>query len=169
MTAQQMARHASAPNLAQVEAAPHSQAWYVRNEDYTVSNPLLELIAERFRLLGEPLRLKLLAALTTGERTVGELVTLTGAGQANISKHLMALTQGGLVSRRKQGTSSYYAIADPTIISLCNLVCASVQERFVAQARSLGLNTSDEKAQHQLEIGEEAGKARKVQEKHADL
>ncbi len=106
---------------------------------------MLELIAERFRLLGEPLRLKLLAALTTGERTVGELVTLTGAGQANISKHLMALTQGGLVTRRKQGTSSYYAIADPTIISLCNLVCANVQERFVAQAHSLGLNTSDQK------------------------
>lgn len=143
MTAQQMAHHAF--NIDQVEATPQSQDWYVRNEGYSVSNPLLELIAERFRLLGEPLRLKLLAALTTGERTVGELVTLTGAGQANISKHLMALTQGGLVTRRKQGTSSYYAIADPTIISLCNLVCANVQERFVTQARSLGLNTSDQK------------------------
>jgi DNA-binding transcriptional ArsR family regulator len=64
------------------------------------------------------------------------------------------LTQGGLVSRRKQGTSSYYAIADPTIISLCNLVCASVQERFAAQARSLGLNTSDGKVQKQSETGE---------------
>lgn len=143
MTAQQMAHHAL--NIDQVEATPQSQDWYVRNEGYSVSNPLLELIAERFRLLGEPLRLKLLAALTTGERTVGELVTLTGAGQANISKHLMALTQGGLVTRRKQGTSSYYAIADPTIISLCNLVCANVQERFVTQARSLGLNTSNQK------------------------
>lgn len=152
MTAHQMAHQAT--NIAQVEATPQSQTWYVKNEEYAVSHPLLELIAEHFRLLGEPLRLKLLAALTTGERTVGELVTLTGAGQANISKHLMALVQGGLVSRRKQGTSSYYAIADPTIISLCNLVCASVQERFAAQARSLGLNTSDGKIQKQSETGE---------------
>lgn len=135
--------------------AHQPEAWSVRNAEQHFPDPLLELIAARFRLLGEPVRLKLLAALTTGERTMGELVLLTDAGQANISKHLAALMQGGLVSRRKQGTSSYYAIADPTIISLCNLVCASVQERFAEQARRLELNTIGGKVQHQLETGED--------------
>lgn len=105
-------------------------------------------IAARFRLLGEPLRLKILAALIAGERNVGELVTMTGAGQANISKHLAVLTQGGLVNRRKVGTSIYYAIADPSIVKLCDLVCADVQQRFAAQAHKLGLSTLVEESRN---------------------
>jgi DNA-binding transcriptional ArsR family regulator len=116
-------------------------AWHMRDEEQHFPDSLLDLIAARFRLLGEPLRLKLLAALASGERNVSELVELTGAGQANISKHLAVLAQGGLVSRRKKGTSTYFTVADPTIIALCNAVCASVQEDFIAQAHSLGLNT----------------------------
>jgi DNA-binding transcriptional ArsR family regulator len=116
-------------------------AWHMRDEEQHFPDALLDLIAARFRLLGEPLRLKLLAALSTGERNVSELVELTGAGQANISKHLAILAQGGLVSRRKEGTSTYYSVADQTIITLCNVVCASIQEDFIDQARSLGLNS----------------------------
>jgi DNA-binding transcriptional ArsR family regulator len=116
-------------------------AWHMRDEEQHFPDSLIDLIAARFRLLGEPLRLKLLAALATGERNVSELVELTGAGQANISKHLAILAQGGLVSRRKEGTSTYYSVADQTIITLCNVVCASIQEDFIDQARSLGLNT----------------------------
>ncbi|GAC1522175.1 MAG: hypothetical protein NVS3B14_23140 [Ktedonobacteraceae bacterium] len=82
--------------------------------------------------------------MIAGERNVGELVALTGGGQANISKHLAALTQGGLITRRKVGTSSYYAIADPSIVTLCDVVCADVQERFAAQARRLGLSNTVE-------------------------
>ncbi len=98
-------------------------------------DPLLDLIAERFRLLGEPVRLKLLAILGQGERSVSELVTLTGASQPNISKHLHALAHGGLVQRRKVGTSIIYTVADPSIRTLCSIVCAGVQERLHAQAR----------------------------------
>ena len=166
MTAQQPAFPA---DTRESQDTVQPEAWSVRDAEQHFPDPLLELIAARFRLLGEPLRLKLLAALTTGERTVGELVALTDAGQANISKHLAALMQGGLVSRRKQGTSSYYAIADPTIISLCNLVCASVQQRFAATARRLGLNTTDGKVQHQPETGEVTTEKREIQGSHADL
>lgn len=121
---------------------PLSSAWHVRDEEQSFSDPLLDLIAARFRLLGEPLRLKILAALLVGERNVGDLVALTGAGQANISKHLASLSQGGLLSRRKVGTSIYYAIADPTIVTLCDVVCAGIQQRFTAQARRLGLSAT---------------------------
>ena len=113
-------------------------------DDKGISDPLLDLIAARFRLLGEPLRLRILAALSTGERSVGELVTLTGAGQANVSKHLAALSQGGLVSRRKVGTSIYYAIADPTAFTLCDVVCAGVQEHIAARARAVGIHATGE-------------------------
>ncbi|GAC1314535.1 MAG: hypothetical protein NVSMB27_49950 [Ktedonobacteraceae bacterium] len=142
MAAQQSRLHDSGP--------PHgggillSPAWQLRDKEQSFSDPLLELIAIRFRLLGEPLRLKVLAVLIAGERNVGELVALTGGGQANISKHLAALTQGGLITRRKVGTSSYYAIADPSIVTLCDVVCADVQERFAAQARRLGLSNTVE-------------------------
>ncbi len=70
----------------------------------TLSHPLpdqvVELIAGRFRLLGEPMRIRLLERLREGEATVGELVEATGAGQQNVSKHLGVLLQGSVVSRR---------------------------------------------------------------------
>jgi ArsR family transcriptional regulator len=93
----------------------------------------LELIAARFRLLSEPMRLRILNALRGGERTVGELVQATGAGQANVSKHLGLLLDAGIVARRKEGLNAYYGIADRSIFDLCELVCDSLSERLAAQ------------------------------------
>lgn len=104
--------------------------------------PLFDLIAAQFRLLGEPVRLQLLAALREGERSVGELVALTSASQPNVSKHLQALARGGLVRRRKDGTTIRYAIDDPTIAQLCDIVCTGVQARMQAQARALGFGVT---------------------------
>lgn len=117
---------------------PAAAAWRLDQDQHGYPEPLLELIAARFRLLSEPLRLKLLAALATGERSVGELVTLTGANQPNVSKHLAALAHGGLVQRRKSGTSIYYTLADRSVLTLCDAVCSGVQQRFAAQASALG-------------------------------
>lgn len=131
--------------------------WRRDADEHGFPDPLLDLIAMRFRLLGEPLRLKLLAALASGERSVGALVTLTGANQPNVSKHLSALAQGDLVSRRKVGTTIYYALADPSILTLCDTVCAGIQERFAEQARALGLQEMYERDRH---AGGEAHPAR---------
>lgn len=114
--------------------------WREHRDEHGYPDPLLDVIAARFRLLGEPLRLKLLAALSSGERSVGELVALTGANQPNVSKHLSTLAQGGLVSRRKAGTTIYYTLADPTVLALCDTVCGGIQNRFAAEARALGLS-----------------------------
>ncbi len=119
-----------------------SSLWKERDAEHGFADPLLELIAARFRLLGEPVRLKILAALATGERNVGELVRLWGAGQPNVSKHLAALAQGGLIKRHKVGTSTYYAVADPAVYTLCDVVCASVQQRIAQEAQALGIETA---------------------------
>lgn len=110
----------------------------------TLSDAMLEQVAARFRLLGEPLRLKLLIALEDGEHTVGELVALTQSGQANVSKHLAALMQAGMLRRRKAGVSVYYAIADDSAFTLCDVVCAGLQQRLAAQARAMGLRALTE-------------------------
>lgn len=110
-----------------------------RNHKQPLPDELLELIAARFRLLGEPVRLKLLAALAEAEHSVGELVALTGAGQPNVSKHLAALAQGGLVRRRKVGTTIWYGLVDPSALTLCEVVCTGLQERLLLQAQLLGV------------------------------
>jgi len=91
--------------------------------------PLLELIAERFRVLGEPMRIRLLEALRGGPATVGELRDATGASQQNVSKHLGVLHRSGLVSRRKEGNFSRYAIADDGVFDLCEQVCGDMRRR----------------------------------------
>ena len=76
--------------------------------------PLVELIAQRFRVIGEPMRIKLLDRLRDSSATVGELVEALDASQQNVSKHLGVLHRAGIVSRAKAGTSVRYAIAEMT-------------------------------------------------------
>jgi ArsR family transcriptional regulator len=101
-----------------------------------LSDPALELIAARFKVLSEPMRLKLIIALESGEKNVGQLVEATGGTQANISRHLQSLTEAGILGRRKEGLMVYYFIADPTIFDLCENVCGSLQKRLDAHSRA---------------------------------
>ena len=91
--------------------------------------PLIEVIAERFRVIGEPMRIRLLDALRDGEATVGELTERLGASQQNVSKHLGVLHQAGIVRREKQGTSVRYSIADDSVFDLCEQVCGGLRQQ----------------------------------------
>ena len=95
----------------------------------------LELIAARFRVLGEANRLRLIRALESGEKSVNQLMTLTGLTQANTSRHLQHLTQAGILARRREGLNVIYCINDPGILELCALVCGSMQRQVAQQAR----------------------------------
>ena len=97
----------------------------------------LRLVAERFRMLGDPLRLDLLRALSGGEMSVGELVKATGASQANVSKHLRLLLNAGMVSKRKEGLHAFYSITDPSVFEICDIVCGSLKKHFASEMSDL--------------------------------
>jgi ArsR family transcriptional regulator len=99
-----------------------------------LSDEALELVSRRFAVLAEPMRLRLLQALFDGEKNVNTLVGLTGGTQANVSRHLQTLADAHLLKRRKEGLQVFYAIADPTIFRLCELVCGSLEKEHAARA-----------------------------------
>ena len=103
-----------------------------------LSPEALELVASRFRVLGEANRLRLIQTLNDGERCVGELTELTGLTQANASRHLQTLSDAGILKRRKDGLNVFYAIADPGIFNLCEHVCGSLQQHIESHDRALG-------------------------------
>lgn len=97
-----------------------------------MSEELTELVAERFKALADPARVRLLSALRERERSVGELVDDTGLTQANASKHLARLHQLGFVTRRRDGLYTYYHLADRDVLKLCDLMCGRIE----AEART---------------------------------
>ena len=97
-----------------------------------MSEELTELVAERFKALADPARVRLLSAMRDGERSVGELVEDTGLTQANASKHLARLLQLGFVTRRRDGLHIYYHLADRDVLKLCDLMCGRIE----AEART---------------------------------
>ena len=88
---------------------------------------LIDLVAERFKVLSEPARLRILNCLRTREMTVTDLVSRTGLGQANVSRHLQVLHNFHFVSRRKDGLFMNYSIADQAIFTLCDIVCGKIE------------------------------------------
>ena len=99
---------------------------------HPLPDQLVELIAQRFRVLGEPMRIKLLDRLRDGAATVQELQEATAASQQNVSKHLNVLLAAGMVSRTKDRNFSRYAIADERVFELCEHVCGGLREQLAA-------------------------------------
>ena len=103
----------------------------------SLAGDALHLVAERFKALGEPTRLRLLAALHAGERSVSELVEATALGQANVSKQLRLLHTLGFVSRRRDGLHVRYALSDPSVFTLCDIACGGITAQLEAKRRSI--------------------------------
>lgn len=103
-----------------------------------MNDKTMELVAERFRVMGDPQRLRLLQALGDRERAVADLAREGGTSQANASKHLAVLLRAGLVARRKEGLYVYYRAADPSVFQLCDLVCGSIRTRLASELTELG-------------------------------
>ena len=99
-----------------------------------MSPAALALVASRFKILAEPMRLQILQTLKSGEATVNEITIAVDSTQPNVSKHLRLLQEEDLVARRQQGNSVYYRISDKTVFKLCDVVCGSLKNKFEEQA-----------------------------------
>ena len=99
---------------------------------HPVPEDLAELIARRFRALGDPTRVRVLDLLRDRELSVTTIAERLGAGQQNVSKHLAVLVESGMLTRRKDGTHVYYGIADEGVFALCEQVCGSLQAQLAA-------------------------------------
>ena len=96
---------------------------------------IMAQVAGYFQVLSEPTRLHILNLLQEGERSVGEIAQRCGYTAANISRHLSLMTKHGLLERRRQGTTVYYRIADPSVYALCELVCGNLARRLLQAAQ----------------------------------
>jgi DNA-binding transcriptional ArsR family regulator len=103
-----------------------------------IPDELLEEVARRIGYLADATRLRVLRALHEhGEASIGELAELSGVPLASVSQHLNRLAAGGIVGRRRQGTSIIYWIAEPTVSELCDLVCGRLAaETTTGEART---------------------------------
>jgi ArsR family transcriptional regulator len=100
---------------------------------------LVEDTARRFRLLGDPTRPRIVDELhEAGELTLAELAARAETSSANACKHLALLGSEGVVAKRRTGSNVHYRIVDPTLASLCEVVCAGLRERFASLARRGG-------------------------------
>ncbi len=105
---------------------------------HPLADEVVGVIARRFRVLGEPTRIRLLERLRDGEATVQELSAASGAMQQNVSKHLGILLEANIVRRRKDGNFVRYRISDPAIFAICDLVCDSIERQLAELGELIG-------------------------------
>lgn len=72
----------------------------------------LEFLAEVFKAMGEPSRLKIIDYLNEGERCVSEIAQLTGLSQSLVSHHLKILKSAGVVRQERRGRNIFYVLED---------------------------------------------------------
>ncbi len=90
---------------------------------------VIERVSDRFRMLADPTRLRLVNALhVEGELSVGDLVQRAGVSYGAVSKQLALLRSNGVLARRRDGTRIYYRINDPSLSELCDAVCKGIRE-----------------------------------------
>lgn len=106
-------------------------------------DPLIELIAGRFRLLAHPVRLGLIHRLDRlGEAHVQALADELSATQQNTSKHLVALWRAGVLTRHHQGRVTVYALADREVMVLIEQVATGIAVQLLDRADDAG-STAD--------------------------
>jgi DNA-binding transcriptional ArsR family regulator len=94
---------------------------------YVMPESMIDEVARRFALLGDPTRLRIVRILhEEGGRTVGEIAAAAGTSAANASQHLSRLVLGGVAARARDGQAVRYRITDDSIDQLCRIVCDSM-------------------------------------------
>ena len=127
----------AATSLATISAGPRRPDRRRRERGSGATDELdgvFAAVARYFSLLSEPTRLRILHAICQAEQSVSAIVAATGATQTNVSRHLALMHQAGVVSRRRDGNSVYYGVADPEFVAICRGVCVHIAGRIDAAA-----------------------------------
>ena len=89
-----------------------------------LSDDQISLVAERSRALGDETRVRILALLSRGEQSVGQLGEALRTQQSTISKHLQVLFHAGLVHRRREASTVFYARASADLMQWLRLLAS---------------------------------------------
>jgi ArsR family transcriptional regulator len=95
----------------------------------TKSDEVFEKVADLFRLMSAPMRLRIISALCDGEKNVGELLAEIDTTQPNMSQHLNTLYQAGVLGKRRAGVQIYYRIINDRVVTLCRTVCEQISSQ----------------------------------------
>jgi DNA-binding transcriptional ArsR family regulator len=99
---------------------------------------MIEEAAHRFALLGDPTRLRILhTVMERGEMSVRAIAEAAGASRFNTSAHLNRLALGGLVARRREGSTVYYRVNDENLPRICDWMCDSLRHQQTVLAGRL--------------------------------
>ena len=93
-------------------------------------------LSELFKLLAEPSRLRILYGLGLECRPVSAVVAATGLSQTNVSFHLRALREAGLVRPERRGPFIYYCLPDPELLNLLDAIQSWHQRQVQPEQRS---------------------------------
>jgi DNA-binding transcriptional ArsR family regulator len=88
----------------------------------------VEALADTFRILGDPTRVRIVDALAGGQLCVCDIATLVGMSESAVSHQLRLLRSMRLVRTRRAGRLVYYTLDDYHIIELLRLAITHVQE-----------------------------------------
>jgi ArsR family transcriptional regulator len=101
----------------------------------------LNLLHERIcPAINHPLRMKILYLLNEKSLKVGELTAELGIPQSSVSRHLRILRERGLVRAERQGTTIWYALAEPelaTVLDILRRILGRQLESHVDQAQTI--------------------------------
>lgn len=88
----------------------------------------VEALADTFRVLGDPTRVRILDALAHSELCVQDLASLVGISESAVSHQLRLLRGMRLVRARRAGRLVFYALDDHHIVELLRQALTHVEE-----------------------------------------
>lgn len=98
---------------------------------------LHEREAEMLQVLGDPVRLHILQALSTGEKCACEIEPHSNLDQSDISLHLQILERAGMLITRNDGTHVLYRVRNACVLRLFRILTALITEHDEEEWRRL--------------------------------
>ena len=104
-----------------------------------IEKKIYQLHSELCKSLSHPKRLEILNNLRDGEKSVSELLSVTGCSKANLSQHLTILREKKVISSRREGVNIHYRLANPKMIKACDIIREVLFEELVENSRMSAL------------------------------